>query len=113
MSVTRMRKPRMHGRPPHFPGSTVMRSNKFMALGPDMLDHLYIRPGRTGRGIGSRFVGLAKSLRPARLDLYTFQVNGGARRFYERHGFVAIWFGDGSANEERQPDVRYHWAPGA
>src|SRR5437667_11500418 len=30
MSATRIRIPRMHGRPPHLPGSTVMRSRSFM-----------------------------------------------------------------------------------
>jgi 6-phosphogluconolactonase len=83
----------------------------FMALGSDLLDHLYVRPDRTGRGIGSRFVGLAKSLRPAGLDLYTFQVNTGARRFYERHGFRVVDVDDGGRNEEGQPDVRYRWLP--
>jgi 6-phosphogluconolactonase len=83
----------------------------FMALGPDMLDHLYLRPDRTGRGIGSRFVGLAKSLRPAGLELYTFQVNSGARRFYERHGFRVVDTDPGGRNEEGQPDVRYRWLP--
>ena len=83
----------------------------FMALGPDMLDHLYVRPGRTGTGIGSRFVRLARTRRPDGLDLYTFQVNAGARRFYERHGFAAVDFDDGARNEEHQPDVRYRWRP--
>jgi hypothetical protein len=32
-----------------------------------------------------------------------------ARAFYERHGFVAIEFGDGSGNEAGQPDVFYEW----
>ncbi len=41
------------------------------------------------------------------IRLYTFQANLGARRFYSRHGFVAIEFGDGRANEERCPDVLY------
>ena len=59
----------------------------FMALDDHMLDQLYIRPGRTGQGLGSRFVALAKSRRADGLDLYTFQANTGARRFYERHGF--------------------------
>jgi hypothetical protein len=31
MSVTRTRNPRMHGLPPHLPGSNVMRSSNFMA----------------------------------------------------------------------------------
>ena len=84
----------------------------FMALGPDMLDHLYVRPGRTGMGLGSRFVRLAKTRRPDGLDLYTFQVNAGARRFYERHGFRVVDMDDGARNEEHQPDVRYRWRPG-
>jgi hypothetical protein len=36
--------------------------------------------------------------------------NAGARRFYERHGFSAIEFTDGSANEERCPDVLFELA---
>jgi 6-phosphogluconolactonase len=83
----------------------------FMSLGVDMLDQLYILPGWTGQGTGARLVALAKQRRPGGLDLYTFQVNSGARRFYERHGFVAVAFSDGNANEERQPDVRYRWTP--
>ena len=84
-----------------------------MALDGDDLAQLYIAPGWTGRGIGSRFVELAKRLRPAGLSLYTFQVNRGARRFYERHGFIVVDENDGSRNEEHQPDVRYEWRPEA
>jgi GNAT superfamily N-acetyltransferase len=82
-----------------------------MALSSEMLDQLYVVPAWTGRGIGSRFIELAKSRRPGGLDLYTFQVNAGARRFYERHGFVEVARGDGSDNEEGQPDLRYAWRP--
>lgn len=85
----------------------------FLALGDDMLEQLYIAPGWSGHGIGSRLVALAKERRPDGLDLYTFQVNAGARRFYERHGFVEVSRGDGADNEEGQPDVRYSWRPGA
>jgi len=84
-----------------------------MALDGDDLAQLYIAPGWTGQGIGSRFVELAKRLRPAGLWLFTFQVNRGARRFYERHGFEVVDENDGSRNEEHQPDVRYEWRPGA
>jgi GNAT superfamily N-acetyltransferase len=84
-----------------------------MALTGDMIDQLYVAPGWTGRGIGSRLMELAKTRRPDSLDLYTFQVNVGARRFYERHGFVEVWRGDGSQNEEGQPDVKYSWRPAA
>jgi len=82
-----------------------------MVLDEDGIDQLYVDPAWRGRGIGSRLVEIAKRRRPDGLALYTFQVNDRARRFYERHGFVATWFGDGSANEERQPDVRYEWRP--
>jgi ribosomal protein S18 acetylase RimI-like enzyme len=80
-----------------------------MALSDEMLDELYLAPAWTGRGIGSQLVELAKRRRPAGLDLFTFQVNANARAFYERRGFVEVWLGDGSANEEGQPDVRYEW----
>jgi GNAT superfamily N-acetyltransferase len=82
-----------------------------MVLTSNMVDQLYVAPGWTGRGIGGRLIELAKDRRPAGLDLYTFQVNTGARRFYERHGFAEIERGDGSANEEGQPDLRYAWRP--
>ena len=83
----------------------------FLSLGEAVVEQLYVAPGWTGHGIGGRLMGLAKQRRPSGLELYTFQVNDGARRFYERHGFSAVWFGDGSENEERQPDVRYAWRP--
>jgi GNAT superfamily N-acetyltransferase len=82
-----------------------------MVLGDAVLEQLYLRPGWWRRGIGSRFIALAKERRPTGLELYTFQENGPARAFYQRHGFAAVWFGDGSANEESQPDVRYEWRP--
>jgi GNAT superfamily N-acetyltransferase len=82
-----------------------------MALSESMLEQLYVAPDWIGRGLGRRFVGLAKERRPAGLDLYCFAVNGRARHFYEREGFRPIAFGDGSGNEERQPDVRYAWRP--
>ncbi|MFC8801755.1 GNAT family N-acetyltransferase [Promicromonospora sp. NPDC057138] len=82
-----------------------------MVLDGDELEQLYLDPDRRGHGLGDRFVDLAKQLRPDGLSLRTFQVNAGARRFYERHGFVAVEHGDGSRNEEREPDVRYVWRP--
>ena len=61
--------------------------------------------------MAAEFIALAKERRPDGLELYTFQENAAARAFYEHHGFMAVWFGDGSANEEGQPDVRYAWRP--
>lgn len=71
------------------------------------INQLYLRPDSVGSGIGAVMLerALTKLDRPVRL--YTFQENEGARRFYERHGFKAIEFGDGSGNEEGAPDVLY------
>jgi GNAT superfamily N-acetyltransferase len=80
-----------------------------MVLEGHWVDQLHVDPDRTGRGWGSQMVGLAKQLRPGGLELWTFQSNIGARRFYERHGFEAVEMTDG-ANEEGAPDVRYRWA---
>lgn len=82
-----------------------------LVLDGAMLSQLYLDPLWRGRGIGDRFVDLAKRRRPEGLELWTFQVNGPAQRFYERHGFVAVERTDGSGNEEHEPDVRYVWPP--
>jgi GNAT superfamily N-acetyltransferase len=82
-----------------------------MVLGPGEIDQLYLEPDWRGRGIGDRFVALAKELFPSGLTLWTFQVNHDAARFYEMHGFVAVERTDGEGNEEREPDVRYAWTP--
>ena len=80
-----------------------------LAMAPAMIDQLYVAPAWTGRGIGSRLVALAKARRPGGLDLYTFQVDRRARRFYARCGFTEVAHGDGSSNDEGQPDVRLAW----
>ena len=82
----------------------------FCARDGAWLMQLYVKPGWTGRGIGTKLLheilADAKFSTPV-LRLYTFARNDGARRFYERHGFTAVAFGDGSANQEGEPDVRY------
>ncbi|HEY3164601.1 MAG TPA: GNAT family N-acetyltransferase [Candidatus Limnocylindrales bacterium] len=82
-----------------------------MVVEPRVLEQLYVAPDRLGTGVGRRLLDTAKGRSPDGLVLYTFQVNARARRFYERNGFALDWLGDGSANEERQPDARYIWRP--
>ncbi len=82
-----------------------------MALSDEKVEQLYVAPEWIGLGLGRRFIALAKARRPDGLDLYCFQVNAFARRFYEDHGFVPIAFGDGSGNVEKQPDILYRWRP--
>ena len=83
----------------------------FIALSPTEVDQLYVASAWIGHGVGRRLVDLAKRERPDGLELWCFQANERARRFYERNGFVAVFWGDGSSNEERQPDIRYRWTP--
>lgn len=80
-----------------------------LALSPGWVDQLYLDPDWRGRGIGDRLVALARQRQPSGLQLWTFQVNEAACRFYQRHGFVAVEWTDGAENEEREPAVRYVW----
>ncbi len=84
-----------------------------MALSDDgafgWIDQLYLHPRVVGSGIGTMLLECAKKDLGSPIRLYTFQANTGARRFYERHGFKALAFGDGSGNEEQCPDVLYEW----
>ncbi|MEU8767720.1 GNAT family N-acetyltransferase [Streptomyces griseus] len=75
------------------------------------LDHLYLRPDALRRGIGSRLLAEVRGAAEGALTLYVFQRNAAARAFYERHGFTAVAFDDGSRNEENEPDVLYRWVP--
>ncbi|WP_442581340.1 N-acetyltransferase family protein [Mesorhizobium sp. ASY16-5R] len=78
----------------------------FIAVKGDWVDQLYLDPTFTGAGIGSRLLMQAVETMPV-ARLHCFQANSGARRFYERHGFQAEAFGDGSGNEEGLPDILY------
>ena len=83
----------------------------FAALRGDELEHLYVHPRAQGRGLGSALLDVAKERRPDGFELWVFQPNEGARRFYERHGCELRHLTDGSRNEERVPDARYAWRP--
>ena len=71
------------------------------------IDQLYVAPNSIGIGVGTTLLVAAIAQLPNPIQLYTFQQNLRARRFYEHHGFVAIAFGDGTGNEEGVPDVLY------
>ncbi|MEW2180132.1 GNAT family N-acetyltransferase [Streptomyces sp. NPDC005406] len=83
----------------------------FVSLDGEELEHLYLRPDMRRRGIGTLLLAKARERSPQGLALHAFQRNADARAFYERHGFTAVAFDDGSRNEENEPDVRYRWSP--
>jgi len=69
------------------------------------IDQLYLMPGFTRLGIGTKLVAHAHQVLPRPIRLYTFQANTRARRFYERIGYRVLELSDGQNNEERCPDV--------
>ena len=75
--------------------------------GSHWVDQLYVHPARMRRGVASTLLQLQLGRLQGTVRLYTFEPNRGARAFYEKHGFKAIGFGDGSNNESRCPDVLY------
>jgi GNAT superfamily N-acetyltransferase len=80
-----------------------------MVVHEGCLDQLYVDPRRTGQGIGSNMIELAKHHHPEGLTLWTFAANVRAQRFYESHGFEPGEHTDGAANEEGAPAIHYHW----
>ncbi|KGT74955.1 acetyltransferase [Bradyrhizobium japonicum] len=72
------------------------------------IEQLYLLPAAQGRGVGTELLDVAKAAYD-RLELWTFQRNTPARRFYEARGFTLVEQTDGARNEEREPDARYVW----
>jgi GNAT superfamily N-acetyltransferase len=92
-------------------GEAYLLEDGFSILDGELLSHLYVHPRSLGKGIGHALFEHAKSRRPDGFDLWVFQQNEHARRFYEAHGAEPIEFTDGAGNEERTPDVRYRSRP--
>ena len=81
----------------------------FLALNGEEIRLLYSHPDFIGSGAGSLLLDAVKKSSVAALELWCFQANERARRFYEERGFRAVRFTDGQDNEEKVPDVRYRW----
>ena len=82
-----------------------------IAFRDDWIEQLYILPAAQSRGLGSELLDVAKRA-SERLQLWTFQRNAPARRFYEARGFLLVEQTDGARNEEKEPDARYVWTRG-
>ncbi len=79
-----------------------------IAFRKDWIDQLYVLPDAQGQGVGTALLQRAQGAFD-RLQLWTFQRNIAARRFYEARGFVLVRETDGSGNEEKEPDALYIW----
>jgi GNAT superfamily N-acetyltransferase len=79
-----------------------------IAFREDWIDQLYVLPKEQRRGVGTELLQVAQNSF-GRLQLWTFQRNVPARRFYEARGFALIRETDGAGNEEKEPDALYLW----
>ncbi|PID36767.1 MAG: GNAT family N-acetyltransferase [Rhodobacterales bacterium] len=80
----------------------------FIARDGAEIQALYVaRPAR-GRGVGARLLCEAQVAQDP-LNLWVFQQNFAARRFYVRHGFHEVGRTDGAGNDEKLPDIRLQW----
>ena len=79
-----------------------------IAFRADWIDQLYVLPQAQRQGVGSGLLKVAQNTFD-RLQLWTFQRNRPARRFYEARGFALVRQTDGAGNEEREPDALYLW----
>ncbi len=81
----------------------------FLVQEKSALKCLYLGAEYRGKGFGKALLDHAKNSHPPGLELWTFQQNIGAQRFYLREGFREVERTDGSGNEENLPDIRYVW----
>jgi len=84
----------------------------FMVVEDDWLHSLYVAPEQQRAGLGGLLLDVVQTLRPNGFCLWVFESNTPARNFYARRGCVELERTDGSANEERSPDLKLAW-PGA
>ncbi|MDA7426187.1 GNAT family N-acetyltransferase [Thalassococcus lentus] len=81
----------------------------FLARNGGVVHALYVHPTARSTGVGAMLLNDAKLASPA-LELWTFEANRGAQRFYEREGFELAEQTDGKGNDEGLPDRRYVWS---
>ncbi|MGB7319202.1 MAG: GNAT family N-acetyltransferase [Planktotalea sp.] len=80
----------------------------FLVLEDYKVQSLYVAGNFQNAGIGTVLLQHAMQGQ-SRLELWTFQANKGAQRFYLRHGFHEAERTNGAGNEEGLPDIRYVW----
>jgi ribosomal protein S18 acetylase RimI-like enzyme len=85
------------------------RVRGFVTLSRDgFITALYVEEASRNMGIGGLLLARAKRELSPEVNLYTFQANEKAVRFYLRHGFAEINRTTGD-NEENLPDILMEW----
>lgn len=95
----------------HAGGCRVVRSDRgprgFVFEKDGHIGALYLASDARGQGAGKAVLDALKA-DYSRLDLWTFEANKAARRFYSREGFVEVEKTPGN-NDEGLPDIRMVW----
>lgn len=84
----------------------------FSAFNAPDLQSLYVGSDARGKGCGKVLLDAIKSQADA-VQLWTFQANHAAQRFYLREGFAETARTEGVDNDEGLPDIKYVWVRGA
>jgi ribosomal protein S18 acetylase RimI-like enzyme len=88
-------------------GNTVVLG--FLTLTKDgFITALYVDERSRNQGIGSMLLERAKRELTPEINLYSFEANTAAQRFFARHGFVEVNRTTGD-NEEGLPDILLEW----
>lgn len=90
---------------------TAGRVVGFLARDQQFVHALYVAKSARGQHVGLKLLRDAQMQEMA-LELWTFQANQGAQRFYLREGFHEVERTDGQGNDEKLPDIRYRWERG-
>jgi ribosomal protein S18 acetylase RimI-like enzyme len=85
------------------------RVRGFVTLTRDgFITALHVEAASRNQGIGGLLLARVKRELSPEINLYSFEANGDARRFFARHGFVEINRTTGD-NEENLPDILMEW----
>ncbi len=83
----------------------------FIARHHGFVHALYVSAAARGQGVGHQLLRNAQ-MQENSIDLWTFQANTAAHRFYRREGFHEIERTCGAGNDENLPDIRFQWKRG-
>ncbi|MEP2028525.1 MAG: GNAT family N-acetyltransferase [Paracoccaceae bacterium] len=80
----------------------------FLARSGAVIHCLYLARQKQRQGVGRALLDRAKSAQE-HLELWVYQRNTRAQKFYRAMGFVEAARTDGGANDAGLPDIRYEW----
>src|SRR6185437_9055521 len=81
----------------------------FAVIDGGWLEHLYVHPSRFNTGTGAKLFRQAAMQHPQGFQLWVFQQDTGARRFFERQGCALVRLTDGQDNDEKLLVALYLW----